>query len=73
MEMDNHEHDHDHMDHEEMKQAQAQMEEAFGKMPHKVPLLLFTLAGKNDTFADVARQVIRALRQYSSKIDLKEL
>lgn len=70
--MDNHDHDHDHEDHEDMKKAQAQMQKAFSQMPHKVPLLLFTMSGKNEAFTDAARQVIRALRQYSSKISLKE-
>lgn len=72
MEIDNQGYDHEHVDHEEMEKTQARIREIFEKMPNQVSLLLFTMPGKNDAFSDAAREVIRAVRQYTPKIDLKE-
>ncbi len=55
-----------------LDQAQAQMISAFEKMPHEVPLLLFTAPDKNAPYCDAARQVIRSIRQMAPKVSLKE-
>jgi thioredoxin reductase (NADPH) len=50
-----------------------QLKKAFDQMPHDIPLLLFTSKGlDNDVFAQAARQVIRAFRELSGRITLKE-
>jgi len=41
-------------------------------MPHPIPLYLFTAPGQNDTYTEAARQVIRAVRQFTDKITLRE-
>lgn len=55
-----------------VEQAQAQLMTALKKMPMEVPLLLFTIAGKNEPFCDGARQVIRSIRQFAPKVSLRE-
>jgi len=55
-----------------LEQAQAQLIEALGKMPHEVPLLLFTSPGKNEPYCESARKVIRSIRQMTSKVSLRE-
>lgn len=54
------------------EQAQAQLVSAFENMPNKVPLLLFTMAGKNDEFCEITRGFIRSIRNFSPKIGLQE-
>ena len=73
---DTHDHDHDH-DHEhaydlELDRAQEQVKDVFRNIPLEVPLILFTAPGINDVFSDANRQLIRAFRELSPKIDLKE-
>lgn len=55
-----------------LQQAQEQVKDIFRKIPEKIPLILFTQPGKNDVFSDANRQLIRAFRELSPKIDLKE-
>ena len=55
-----------------LEQAQAQLINTFEKMPHEVPLFLFTDPFKNEPFNDAARQLIRAFRQITPKITLRE-
>lgn len=55
-----------------LEQAQAQLIEALEKMPQEVPLLLFTSPGKNEPYCEAARQVIRSIRQMTSKVSLRE-
>jgi thioredoxin reductase (NADPH) len=55
-----------------LEQAQAQLISTFENMPHEVPLFLFTDPFKNEAFNDVARQLIRAFRQITPKITLRE-
>ena len=55
-----------------LEQAQAQLINTFEKMPHEVPLFLFTNPFKNEPFNDAARQLIRAFRQITPKITLRE-
>lgn len=64
--------DHDHSHNLELDQAQEQIKEVFRKIPGEVPLILFAAPGKNDVFSDANRQIIRAFRELSPKISLKE-
>jgi thioredoxin reductase (NADPH) len=54
------------------QETQAQLVEVFKKMPHEVPLLLFTSPGRNDPFCEGARQLIRSIREVAPKVTLKE-
>jgi thioredoxin reductase (NADPH) len=49
-----------------------QLRTTFAKMPHDIPLLLFTEKGRDDVFAQANRQVIRAFRELTDKINLRE-
>jgi thioredoxin reductase (NADPH) len=49
-----------------------QLRATFAKMPHDIPLLLFTEKGREDVFAQANRQVIRAFRELTDKITLRE-
>ncbi|HSV92743.1 MAG TPA: FAD-dependent oxidoreductase [Desulfobacterales bacterium] len=49
-----------------------QLRSAFEQMPHDIPLLLFADRGADNVFAQAARQVIRAFRELSPRITLKE-
>jgi len=55
-----------------MEQLQAQLKSIFKNLPHEVPLILFTQPGKNDLFSAAARFLIRAVREVSPKITLRE-
>jgi thioredoxin reductase (NADPH) len=55
-----------------MEQLQAQLKPIFKNLPHEVPLLLFTRPGKNDLFSQATRFIIRAVREVSPKITLRE-
>jgi len=49
-----------------------QLKATFEQMPNDIPLYLFTAKGHEDVFAQANRQVIRAFRELSSKITLRE-
>jgi len=49
-----------------------QLKATFAKMPNEIPLLLFTEKGREDVFAQANRQVIRAFRELTDKISLRE-
>jgi len=49
-----------------------QLKETFGQMPNDIVLYLFTAKGHEDAFTHANRQVIRAFRELSSKIILRE-
>ena len=49
-----------------------QLRATFAKMPNDIPLLLFTEKGRDDVFAQANRQVIRAFRELTDKITLRE-
>jgi thioredoxin reductase (NADPH) len=55
-----------------MEQLQAQLKPIFKNLSHELPLLLFTRPGKNDPFSQATRFIIRAVREVSSKITLRE-
>ena len=48
------------------------LRKTFEEMPHDIPLLLFADRGADNVFAQAARQVIRAFRELSPRITLKE-
>ena len=48
------------------------LRKTFEEMPHDIPLLLFADRGADNMFAQAARQVIRAFRELSPRITLKE-
>jgi thioredoxin reductase (NADPH) len=49
-----------------------QLKQTFEQLPNDIPLLLFTERGVDNVFAQATRQIIRAFRELSSKITLKE-
>jgi thioredoxin reductase (NADPH) len=55
-----------------VEHAHAELKALFKKMPHKIPLLLFTRTGENDIFCEAARQAIGMVQKMSSKITLHE-
>lgn len=79
-----HDHDHDHMhdhdhghDHDHDRslfddQAREQLSAVFAQLTKPVELILFTSAGVNDLYADACRQAIRAFRELTDKISLRE-
>ena len=55
-----------------MEQLQAQLKSIFKNLPHEVPLLLFTQPGKNDVFSSACRFLVRAVREVTPKVTLRE-
>ena len=55
-----------------MEQLQAQLKSIFKNLAHEVPLLLFTQPGKNDVFTTACRFLVRAVREVTSKVTLRE-
>lgn len=49
-----------------------QLKAAFARMPNDIPLMLFVDKGRDDVFAQACRQVIRAFRELSERITLRE-
>jgi thioredoxin reductase (NADPH) len=49
-----------------------QLRKTFEQLPNDIPLLLFVEKGADDVFAHATRQVIRAFRELSPRITLKE-
>lgn len=49
-----------------------QLQQTFAALPNDIPLILFARPDKEDVFADACRQLIRAFRQLTPKITLKE-
>jgi thioredoxin reductase (NADPH) len=49
-----------------------QLKTTFEKMPHDIELLLFTQKEKEDAFAEGSRQIVRAFRELTSRIRLRE-
>jgi|WetSurMetagenome_2_1015567.scaffolds.fasta_scaffold03666_6 thioredoxin reductase (NADPH) len=53
-------------------EIEKQLKAVFEKMPHQVPLYLFTQSGQNEALNEAARNMIRAFREVSGKIEFKE-
>ncbi len=49
-----------------------QLKQTFAALPNDIPLVLFANPGNEDVYADACRQVVRAFRQLTTKITLKE-
>jgi thioredoxin reductase (NADPH) len=49
-----------------------QLKMTFEKMPHDIELLLFTEKGREDAFAEGSRQIVRAFRELTPRIRLRE-
>ena len=49
-----------------------QLKTTFSKLPYEIPIYLFVEKGKDDIFCETNRQIIRAFRELSSKITLRE-
>ena len=49
-----------------------QLKTTFDQLPSEIPLFLFTAKGHEDVFTHSNREVIRAFRQLSDKITLRE-
>jgi len=49
-----------------------QLRQTFEQLPNDIPLLLFVDKARDDVFAQTTRQVIRAFRELSPRITLKE-
>jgi thioredoxin reductase (NADPH) len=68
-----HEHEEYHqLSREQLEQARKQLAKMFGNMEHQVPLLLFADPTINSQYSEAARAVIRAVRQFTDKITLRE-
>jgi thioredoxin reductase (NADPH) len=57
---------------EQLEQARKQLAKLFGSMEHQVPLFLFADPAINSQYSEAARAVIRAFRQLTDKITLRE-
>lgn len=53
-------------------ESQAQLRRFFQELPREISLLLFSDPGKNEPYAEGTRQVIRAIREVTDKVSLKE-
>ncbi len=49
-----------------------QLKATFEQLPHEIPLMLFAARGRDDVFVQANRQVVRAFRELSKKITLRE-
>jgi len=56
----------------EAREIDRELKKTFDRMPNKIPLLLFTSPTKNEPFNEATRQIIRAIRQLTDKVDLLE-
>ena len=63
---------HTHSENEMEIEAQEELRKAFQNMPNEIPIILFTDSLKNDIFNRAVREVIRYLREMTSKITLRE-
>ena len=57
---------------EVMERVRERLTELFGSLDHEVPLILFADPLVNSQYSEVARAVIRAVRELSDKISLRE-
>ena len=55
-----------------MEQLQAQLQTIFKNLPHEVHLILFSQPGKNDLFSAACRFLVRAVREVTPKVTLRE-
>ena len=65
-------HNHNHSDQAMEMEAQAELKMLFEKMPNTIPLFLFIAPNKKDVFSQGAKQVIEAVLDWTSKINVEE-
>ncbi|MDA3895557.1 MAG: FAD-dependent oxidoreductase [Desulfobacteraceae bacterium] len=63
-----HKHEHDPA----QQEMEKELKQVFEKMPEEIPVYLFAQTGKNDVFADTARQAIQYFSQLTNKITFHE-
>ena len=49
-----------------------QLQQTFASLPNEIPLFLFVQKGRDDVYVDACRQVVRAFRELTDKIKIKE-
>ena len=49
-----------------------QLKQTFASLPNDIPLYLFVGRTEDDVFAQACRQIVRAFRELTTKITLKE-
>jgi len=54
------------------REIENRLKPVFERLPYNIPLFLFTQEGTNDVLNQAARDLIRAFRRISSKIELRE-
>lgn len=54
------------------REVENQLKEVFERMPYPVPVYLFVESGKNDVLSQSARDLIKAFRSLSNKIEFRE-
>jgi thioredoxin reductase (NADPH) len=54
------------------KEVEDQLKTIFGALPHSIPIYLFTRPGVNDVLNEAARDLIRAFRDLTNKIEFRE-
>jgi thioredoxin reductase (NADPH) len=55
-----------------LEQVRKKLTELFGHLEHEVPLILFTDPLVNSQYSEAARAVIRAVRELTDKVSLRE-
>lgn len=68
----NQEHGHDHSEPQLGREVENQLREVLNKLPNPVPIYVFADKGKNEIFNQAARDIIKALRNLSKKIEFRE-
>ncbi|MGD9134887.1 MAG: pyridine nucleotide-disulfide oxidoreductase, partial [Desulfobacterales bacterium] len=65
-----------HMDPRESEMASQaylqQLKNTFEQLPNEIPLYLFVAKGQDDVFTQANREVVRAFRQLTDKITMRE-
>jgi thioredoxin reductase (NADPH) len=64
--------DHEHTTTDAEQAFLKQLRQTFDRMPREIPLYLFVTPGQDDVFVQASRQIIRAFRELTPKISIKE-
>ena len=64
--------DHEHTATDAEQAFLKQLRQTFDRMPREIPLYLFVSPGQDDVFVQASRQIIRAFRELTPKISVKE-
>ncbi|MBC2714094.1 MAG: FAD-dependent oxidoreductase [Desulfobacteraceae bacterium] len=63
---------HDHENEPSQQKIEKELKQVFDQIPEEIPIYLFAQPGKNDVFADTARQAIQYFGQLTNKVVLHE-